>query len=98
MRKDSTSRAAPVGEKARHCTIAVALATGLLASSPTYAYIDPGTGSILLQGLLASLAVGLGVARTYWHRIKAFFNASKPAPPVDSRNADGEETEAQSKT
>ena len=94
MRKDSTSRAA----RTRRWKIMAALAAGLLASTPTYAYIDPGTGSILLQGLLASLAVALGVARTYWHRIKAFFGSSRPVPQVDGQNADGEETEAQSKT
>jgi hypothetical protein len=37
-------------------------------ASPAYAYIDPGTGSLLLQGLLGSLAIaGAAVARFRSH-------------------------------
>jgi hypothetical protein len=43
------------------------------------AYIDPGTGSLLLQGLIAGLAAGAVVLRGYWYRIKAFFRGDKPA-------------------
>lgn len=42
--------------------------TGLLASSSAFAYIDPGTGSAVLQGILAALAaIGLTL-KLYWHR------------------------------
>lgn len=38
-------------------------------AAPAHAYIDPGTGSILLQGLLAAVAtIGL-----FWQRVKLFF-------------------------
>jgi hypothetical protein len=40
---------------------------------PAHAYLDPTTGSILLQGLLAGLAGVVVVARVYWTRLKAFF-------------------------
>lgn len=37
-------------------------------ASPAWAYIDPGTGSLLLQGLLGSLAIaGAAVARFRSH-------------------------------
>lgn len=52
---------------------ALMVAALLLHSAPSHAYLDPGTGSIILQGLLAGIAVALGVARAYWQRIKAFF-------------------------
>jgi hypothetical protein len=42
-------------------------------SVPAYAYLDPTTGSILLQGLLAGVAGMAVVARLYWNRMKAFF-------------------------
>lgn len=44
-----------------------------------HAYLDPGSGSFLLQLLLAALLGGLFVLRSYWSRIKSFFakNASK---------------------
>jgi hypothetical protein len=37
-----------------------------------HAYLDPGSGSFLLQLLLAALLGGLFVLRSYWGRIKAF--------------------------
>jgi hypothetical protein len=47
------------------------------------AYIDPGTGSLLVQSLLATIAAGLVFGRTAWHRIKAFFRGRRD-PPRDS--------------
>jgi len=38
-----------------------------------HAYLDPGTGSIILQGLIAAIAAGLVVIKTYWYKIKKFF-------------------------
>ena len=38
--------------------------------SPAAAYVDPGTGSFLVQGIIAAI-VGVGVAvRMFWGRIK----------------------------
>jgi hypothetical protein len=45
----------------------------LAAAAPAHAYLDPTTGSILLQGLLAGLAGVVVVLRLYWARVKAFF-------------------------
>jgi hypothetical protein len=41
--------------------------------APAHAYLDPTTGSILLQGLLAGVAGLAVVLRLYWHRLKALF-------------------------
>jgi len=46
----------------------------LLVVTPAYAYLDPGTGSMLLQGLLAGLMVIGGVIGVYWRRLKSFFS------------------------
>jgi hypothetical protein len=37
------------------------------------AYLDPGSGSFLLQLLLAGVLGGLFVLRTQWSRVKGFF-------------------------
>lgn len=49
----------------------------LLASShDAHAYLDPGTGSYVVQLILAAL-VGAGFAvKIYWGKIKAFFSPS----------------------
>ena len=40
------------------------------------AYIDPGSGSIILQVVLASCIGGLAM---FWSKIKALFGGKKPA-------------------
>lgn len=42
-------------------------------------YIDPGSGSLFLQGLAAGIA-GIGVlAKVYWRRLRRFLHIGKPA-------------------
>jgi len=56
--------------RTRHTLTVVAAC--LAFSSPAYAYLDPGTGSIILQSILAGIAVAMGMLRLYWHRFKSF--------------------------
>ncbi len=51
----------------------VALILALCFSPDAYAYLDPGTGSYMLQILLGSLVAGFFVIKQYWHRLKYFF-------------------------
>jgi hypothetical protein len=53
-----------------------ALAVVLLSTGDAHAYLDPGLGSMLLQGLVAGVAAGSVVLSRYWQRIKAFFSSS----------------------
>lgn len=47
-------------------------ATMLSLSSPAYAYLDPATGSILLQALIGAVAGATLFFRTSVYRIKEF--------------------------
>jgi len=38
-----------------------------------YAYIDPGTGSMIIQGVLAAIAVCTVSIGIFWRRLKGFF-------------------------
>jgi len=40
------------------------------------AYIDPGSGSFVLQAIVAGLAGVIVAVNAYWTRIKRFFGAS----------------------
>jgi hypothetical protein len=61
--------------------VAVALLL-LLSSAPAYAYLDPGTGSMLVQGLVAGLAVASAAVAAFWTRIRQLFSGRrKPADP-----------------
>lgn len=39
------------------------------------AYLDPGSGSFILQIILASLLGGFFIVRSYWQKIKGFFRS-----------------------
>ena len=39
----------------------------------SFAYIDPGTGSIILQAILGFLAAFFAGASFYWTKVKNFF-------------------------
>ncbi len=51
-------------------TLLLALADG----HPAHAYIDPGTGSYMLQILIASLLGGAFLIKIYWKKLIAFFS------------------------
>ncbi|RLA04466.1 MAG: hypothetical protein DRQ47_03320 [Gammaproteobacteria bacterium] len=44
---------------------------------PAMAYIDPGSGSAIMSGVIGFfVAIGLAV-KTYWYKIKSFFAGKK---------------------
>ena len=63
--------------------LAAVVAICLIAPGSAHAYLDPATGSIILQIVLGGIA-GLGVfGKLFWHRIRAFFGASATADSGD---------------
>ena len=38
-----------------------------------FAYLDPGTGSIILQAILGVIAAGLTFFTNFWIKVKIFF-------------------------
>jgi hypothetical protein len=47
----------------------------VLFVTPALAYLDPGTGSILLQGLFAAVVGGLVTIKLYWAKVKTLFGS-----------------------
>ena len=45
-----------------------------LFANRAYAYLDPGTGSMLLQGLIAGIMAVATVTGIFWSRVRAFFS------------------------
>ena len=63
----------------RHLTIALLVLGALFTFEiPTYAYLDPGSGSMLLQVLLGGFAAAGVIAKLYWHRLTAVFRRNEP--------------------
>tara|TARA_B100000989_G_scaffold274527_1_gene233402 strand:- start:1234 stop:1446 length:213 start_codon:yes stop_codon:yes gene_type:complete len=42
--------------------------------SNAYAYLDPGSGSIILQAILGFIAASLATISFYWSKLKIFLN------------------------
>lgn len=43
------------------------------------AYLDPGTGSFLLQVLAGGMFAGLLIVKRSWHQLKGLFSLKAPA-------------------
>lgn len=63
----------------------------LVFVEPAHAYLDPGTGSILLQGFIAAIAGTMITGKLYWNRIKSVFSrkTDKSGQPSGEDNLDG---------
>ena len=46
-------------------------------------YLDPGSGSILLQILIASGLGAIFILRSSWGKVKSFFQRSKTTDEID---------------
>jgi len=46
-------------------------------SQPAWAYVDPGTGAMMIQGLLALIAAVSVALRKYWARVRSWFGGAK---------------------
>jgi hypothetical protein len=44
------------------------------------AYLDPGSGSLLVQGLVAGVASVVVMAKVYWRRAKRFMGFGRDEP------------------
>jgi hypothetical protein len=46
----------------------------IVVSRPAYAYIDAGTGSLIIQFLIAGAVGGLFALKIFWRNVKTFFS------------------------
>jgi len=46
----------------------------IVTSSPASGYIDPGTGSLIIQGVIGAIAAVGVTLKLYWHRLKLIFS------------------------
>lgn len=60
--------------------VAVILFTSTVSA---HAYLDPGTGSILLQGAIGAIASGLFFVKLYWTKVRTVLGLI-PALPTDT--------------
>ena len=59
--------------------IALILVACLSIASPAYAYLDPGTGSMLISAVLGVAAAVALAVKMFWYRLIGFFRGKRPA-------------------
>ena len=47
-------------------------------NGPALAYLDPGTGSIVIQAVVAGVVGALALGRLYWSRLKNLVRRNPP--------------------
>jgi hypothetical protein len=66
------------------CLLLAALSLGS-ATSTAHAYLDPGTGSMILQVLLGGVAGVALAGKLYWHRLLSMLGIRRREEAEDSK-------------
>jgi hypothetical protein len=64
--------------------ITIAALFFLMAPQPALAYIDPGSGSLILQVIIATFLSGVVLVKVYWRRLRALITGK----PAETENED----------
>ena len=59
----------------------------LAIAGPPQAYIDPSSGSMILQGIIAGIAAILVTAKLWWHRLLVLLGIRKRTIRPASKDA-----------
>jgi hypothetical protein len=59
---------------------------GIGISVPAHAYLDPGTGSLIIQSVIGAIAAASITAKLWWHKLKVFFSKSSAVPKNAAEN------------
>ena len=57
--------------------VSLSLVMVLAFTGNAHAYFDPGTGSLIVQGVIAAVGAILVAGRMYWARIKSLFEKAR---------------------
>lgn len=71
-------------------TVLFSLLLLTVTSGQAYAYLDPGTGHMMLQIIIGAVAGGLMTMKLYWARLRSFF--SKPEDRRSTSEGSGQDS------
>ena len=64
----------------RALRVVLGLVAGLSIASPAYAYLDPGTGSMLVSAVIGVAAAVALAVKMFWYRLVGWFRRKKRGP------------------
>jgi len=67
----------------RVCFLVVVSALLLSIPAPAFAYLDPGTGSMIVQAIIGVVVGALIVLKLYWRKFISFFSRRRPSDEDD---------------
>lgn len=56
----------------------------LILPTPSFAYLDPATGSMIIQGIIGAIAGLLVAVRLYWGKLTSLFSRNKTSNTDDN--------------
>ena len=62
-------------------SLLVALIVALIVPQAAHAYLDPASGSMILQAVIGGVAAAALAFKYYWRRIQAFFGYGSTDEP-----------------
>ncbi len=62
----------------------LALIASLASTMPAHAYIDPATGTLIVQSLIGGIAAAATLAGVYIAKVRAFFNRLLGREPAET--------------
>ena len=60
----------------------------LLWANNAFAYLDPGTGSIIIQSSIAAIVAVFYAVKTYWYSIKSYLSSKLSFSKKNTNNDD----------
>lgn len=67
----------------RGASLLLVVALWVAVPRSAQAYIDPGTGGMMIQMLIAAVAAVGTIATTYWSRLRLMFVKKKPEAQIE---------------
>ena len=68
----------------------IAIGYWIVMTGDAYAYLDPGTGTIILQGLIAGAATGLYFIRSHIRMVASFLTGRRKSRSEGDAEIDAE--------
>lgn len=64
----------------------------LSLAQPAHAYLDPGTGTMIISAIVGLLATASLALKTFWYKIRSLFRKGKDPVADEQAEPDTEET------